>query len=60
MNKLNKLKVYLEREIEREERKMYLVKELHLVSRSIPSTESAAGGCRPPHPPLVKKKVKLD
>ena len=49
------LKVYLEREIEREERKIYLVKGLHLVKRSIPSKERA-GGCRPPHPPLVKKK----
>ena len=53
------LKVYLEREIEREERKIYLVKGLHLVKRSISSKERA-GGCRPPHPPLVKKsKVRL-
>ena len=51
--------VDLEREIEREERKIYLVKGLHLVKRSIPSKERA-GGCRPPHPPLVKKsKVRL-
>ena len=48
-------KVDLEREIEREERKIYLVKGLHLVKRSISSKERA-GGCRPPHPPLVKKK----
>jgi hypothetical protein len=53
------LKVYLEREIEREERKIYLVKGLHLVKRSISSKERA-GGCRPRHPPLVKKsKVRL-
>ena len=31
------LKVYLEREIEREERKIYLVKRLHLVKKSIPT-----------------------
>ena len=49
------LKVDLEREIEREERKIYLVKRLHLVKKSIPSKERAGGG-RPPHPPLVKKK----
>jgi hypothetical protein len=30
LNKLNKLKVYLEREIEREKRKIYLVTGLHL------------------------------
>ena len=53
------LKVYLEREIEREERKIYLAQGLHLVKRSMPSKERA-GGCRPPHPPLVKKrKVRL-
>ena len=46
---------HLERETEREERKIYLVKRLHLVKRSISSKERA-GGCRPPHPPLVKKK----
>jgi hypothetical protein len=34
-----KLKVYLEREIEREERKIYLVKGLHLVRRIISSKE---------------------
>ena len=59
MNKLNKRKVHLEREIEREEGEVYLVKRLHSVKRSISSKESA-GGCRPPHPPLVKKsKVRL-
>ena len=53
------LKVDLEREIEREERKIYSVTRLHLVKKSISSKERA-GGCRPPHPPLVKKsKVRL-
>ena len=54
----DKLKVYLEREIEREERKIYLVKRLHLVKRSISSKERA-GGCRP-RTPRLSKKVKLD
>ena len=53
------LKVHLESEIEREERKIYLAKGLYLVKRSISSKERA-GGCRPLHPPLVKKsKVRL-
>ena len=53
------LKVYLKREIERKQRGVFLVKRRHLVKRSISSRERA-GGCRPPHPPLVKKgKVRL-
>ena len=52
------LKVYLEREIEREEREVYLVKGLHLVKRSISSKERA-GGCRP-RTSCLSKKVKLD
>ena len=52
------LKVYLEREIEREEREVYLVKGLHLVKRSIPSKESA--GAAAPRTPRLSKKVKLD
>ena len=49
----------IEEEIEGEERKIYLVKGIHLVKGSISSKERA-GGCRPPHPLLVKKsKVRL-
>ena len=37
-----------------------LVKRLILVRRIIPSKERT-GGCRPPHPPLVKRsKVRLE
>jgi hypothetical protein len=52
------LKVYLEREIEREERKIYLGKGLHLVKRSISSKERA--GAAAPRTPRLSKKVKLD
>ena len=45
------LRPTVEREIEREEGEVYLVKGLHLVKRSISSKESAGG--------LSKKKVKL-
>ena len=43
------------KEIEREERKIYLAKGLHLVKRSISSKERA-GGCRPPAPPACQEK----
>ena len=52
------LKVYLEREIEREEREVHLVKGLHLVKRSIPRKESAGGGS--PRTPRLSRKVKLE
>jgi hypothetical protein len=53
------LKVYLEKEIEREQGGVFLVERLRLVKRSISSKERA-GGCGPKHPPLVKKsKVRL-
>ena len=53
------LRVHLEREIEREDIKIYLVKGLHLVKRSISSKERA-GGYRPPHPgPRLSKESKV-
>ena len=56
LNKLNKLKVYLEREIEREERKVDLAKGLHLVKKSISSIKRGRGAAPPA---CQKSKVRL-